>query len=104
MVAAIERLGRSVADVARTMAELGSRRITLRASRKGRRYGSPTGRAVAAIMATLAELQFELGCERRAANRESRRAVCRPVEVSGDSSAGAVVAVLIAALHVAGEP
>jgi hypothetical protein len=74
VVAAIDRLGRSVAEVTRTMAELDSRRITLRASRQGCRYGSPTGRVVAAIMATFAELQLELDRERRAANRESRRA------------------------------
>jgi DNA invertase Pin-like site-specific DNA recombinase len=74
MVAAIDRLGRSVAEVTRTIAELDSRRITLRAPRQGRRYGSPTGRVVAAIMATLAELQLELDRERRAVNRESRRA------------------------------
>jgi pimeloyl-ACP methyl ester carboxylesterase len=35
---------------------------------------TPTGRAVAAIMATLAELELELGRERRAASREARRA------------------------------
>jgi len=40
---------------------------------------TPTGRAVAAIMATLAELELELGRERRAASRESRRARSLPV-------------------------
>jgi DNA invertase Pin-like site-specific DNA recombinase len=39
----------------------------------------PTGRAIAAIMATLAELELELGRERRAASRESRRARQPPV-------------------------
>jgi DNA invertase Pin-like site-specific DNA recombinase len=34
---------------------------------------TPTGRAVGAIMATLAELEHELGRERRAASCESRR-------------------------------
>jgi DNA invertase Pin-like site-specific DNA recombinase len=74
MVAAIDRLGRSVAEVTRTIAELDSRPITLRASRQGVDTGIRTGRAVAAIMATLAELQFELDGERRAVNRESCRA------------------------------
>jgi DNA invertase Pin-like site-specific DNA recombinase len=45
----------------------------LRALREGIDTGTPTGRAVAAIMATLVELELELGRERRAASRESRR-------------------------------
>lgn len=73
VVTAIDRLGRSVAEVTRTIAELGQRRILLRALREGIDTGTPTGRAVAAIMATLAELELELGKERRAASRHSRR-------------------------------
>ena len=75
VVTAIDRLGRSVAEVTRTIAELGERRIVLRALREGVDTGTPTGRAVAAIMATLAELELELelGRERRAASRQSRR-------------------------------
>ena len=74
VVTAIDRLGRSVAEVTRTIAEFGERRILLRALREGIDTGTPTGRAVAAIMATLAELELELGRERRAASRNSRRA------------------------------
>ena len=74
VVTAIDRLGRSVAEVTRTIAELGERRILLRALRESIDTGTPTGRAVAAIMATLAELELELGRERRAASRDSRRA------------------------------
>ena len=74
VVAAIDRLGRSVAEVTRTIAVLGERRILLRTLREGVDTGTPTGRAVAAIMATLAELELELGRERRAASRDSRRA------------------------------
>jgi len=74
VVTAVDRLGRSVAEVTRTIAELGERRILLRALREGIDTGTPTGRAVAAIMATLAELELELGRERRAASRDSRRA------------------------------
>jgi DNA invertase Pin-like site-specific DNA recombinase len=73
VVTAIDRLGRSVAEVTRTIAELGERRIVLRALREGIDTATPTGRAVAAIMATLAELELELGRERRGAARESRR-------------------------------
>lgn len=74
VVTAIDRLGRSVAEVTRTIAELGQHRIVLRALREGVDSGTPTGRAVAVIMATLAELELELGRERRAAFRDSRRA------------------------------
>lgn len=74
VVTAIDRLGRSVSEVTRTIAELGERRIVLRALREGIDTGTPTGRAVAAIMATLAELELELGRERRAASRDFRRA------------------------------
>jgi hypothetical protein len=52
VVAAIDRLCRSVAEVTRTIADLGDRRITLRALREGVDTGTPTGRAVAAVMAT----------------------------------------------------
>ena len=74
VVTAIDRLGRSVVEVTRTIADLGRRRILLRTLREGVDTGTPTGRAVAAIMATLAELELELGRERRAASRDSRRA------------------------------
>jgi len=73
VVTAIDRLGRSVAEVTRTIAELGQRSITLRALREGIDTATSTGRAVAAIMATLAELELELGRDRRSASRESRR-------------------------------
>jgi DNA invertase Pin-like site-specific DNA recombinase len=74
VVAAIDRLGRSVAEVTRTIADLGERRITLYVLREGVDTATPTGRAITAIMASLAELGLELGRERRAASQESRRA------------------------------
>lgn len=74
VVTAIDRLGRSVVEVTRTIADLNERRILLRAIREGIDTNTPTGRAVAAIMASLAELELELGQERRAASRASRRA------------------------------
>jgi DNA invertase Pin-like site-specific DNA recombinase len=88
VVTAIDRLGRSVAEVTRTIAELGERGITLRALREGVDTATPTGRAVAAIMATLAELELELGRERRAASRQSRRSrqlpPTKPHKLSGE--------------------
>ncbi len=50
VVTAIDRLGRSVSEVTRTIAELGERRILVRALREGIDTDTPTGRAVAAIM------------------------------------------------------
>ena len=88
VVTAIDRLGRSVLEVTRTIAALGERRILLRALREGVDTGTPTGRAVATIMATLAELELELGRERRAASRQSRRSrqlpATKPPKLSPD--------------------
>ena len=88
IVTAIDRLGRSVAEVTRTIAELGERRILLRALREGVDTNTPTGRAIAAILATLAELELELGKERRAASRQSRRTrelpATKPTKLSAD--------------------
>jgi DNA invertase Pin-like site-specific DNA recombinase len=88
VVTAIDRLGRSVAEVTRTIVDLGDLRIILRALREGVDTATPTGRAVAAIMATLAELELELGRERRAASRDSRRArqlpATKPYKLSGE--------------------
>ena len=52
VVTAIDRLGRSVAEVTATIAELGKRRILLRTLREGIDTATPIGRAVAAMMAT----------------------------------------------------
>lgn len=43
VVVAIDRLGRSVAEVTRTIVDLGERRITLRALREGVDTATPTG-------------------------------------------------------------
>jgi DNA invertase Pin-like site-specific DNA recombinase len=73
VVTAIDRLGRSVAEVTRTIADLRERRSLLRALREGIDTATPTRPAGAAIMASLAERELELGRERRAMSRESRR-------------------------------
>ena len=44
----------------------------MRSLREGVDTSTPTGRAVTSIMATIAELELELGKERRAASREAR--------------------------------
>lgn len=72
VVVALDRLGRSVAEVTATVADLTSRGITVVALREAVDTSTATGRAVAAIMASLAELELELGKERRAASRSAR--------------------------------
>lgn len=79
VVVAVDRLGRSVREVAQTMHELTERGIALRSLREGVDTSTPTGRAVVSIMATVAELELELGRERRQASREARLSRGLPV-------------------------
>ena len=72
VVVAVDRLGRSVREVATALHELTSRGVNVRSLREGVDTSTPTGRAVTSIMATIAELELELGKERRAASREAR--------------------------------
>jgi DNA invertase Pin-like site-specific DNA recombinase len=72
VVVAVDRLGRSVREVATALHELTSRSVHVRSLREGVDTTTPTGRAVTSIMATIAELELELGKERRAASREAR--------------------------------
>jgi DNA invertase Pin-like site-specific DNA recombinase len=72
IVAAVDRLGRSVREVATALHELTTRGVHVRSLREGVDTSTPTGRAVVSIMATIAELELELGKERRAASREAR--------------------------------
>jgi DNA invertase Pin-like site-specific DNA recombinase len=65
VVTAIDRFGRSVAQVTRTIADLGESGITLRALREGVDTSTSIGRAVPTIMASLAELELEFGRERQ---------------------------------------
>jgi DNA invertase Pin-like site-specific DNA recombinase len=72
VVVAVDRLGRSVREVAAALYELTTRGVHVRSLREGVDTSTPTGRAVVSIMATIAELELELGKERRAASREAR--------------------------------
>ena len=74
VVVGIDRLGRNAAEVMTTIRELGERGIVLRSLREGIDTSNATGRMVAGVLASLAELELELGRERRAAAREARRA------------------------------
>src|SRR5260370_11329976 len=57
-----------------TIRELRDREIVLRSLREAIDTSNATGCMVAGVLASLAELELELGRERRAAAREARRA------------------------------
>ena len=59
IVVAIDRLGRSAAEVTRTVADLTERGIRLRALKEGLDTGTSTGRVVAHILASLAQLDID---------------------------------------------
>jgi DNA invertase Pin-like site-specific DNA recombinase len=72
VVVGIDRLGRDAAEVMTTIRDLGERGIVLRSLREGIDTSNASGRMVAGVLASLAEL--ELGKERRTAARDARRA------------------------------
>lgn len=102
VVIGIDRLGRSAAEVMTTVKTLLDRDIIIRALREGVDSSTATGRAVLGIMASLAELELELGAERRAAARESREerglATGRPKALTTEKAAALV------RMHDTGEP
>jgi DNA invertase Pin-like site-specific DNA recombinase len=71
IVAALDRLGRSAAEVTQTIADLSQCGITLRVLKEGLDTATSTGRVVASILAALAELDCASGREKRGA-REFR--------------------------------
>jgi DNA invertase Pin-like site-specific DNA recombinase len=101
VVVGIDRLGRNAAEVMATIRELRDRDIVLRSLREGIDSSNATGRMVAGVLASLAELELELGRERRAAAREARRArgqsIGRPRALDKSESA------LALRMHASGE-
>lgn len=97
----IDRLGRNAAEVMTTIRELGDRGIVLRSLREGIDTSNATGRMVAGVLASLAELELELGRERRLAAREARRA--RGQSVGRPRALDASKAALASRMHVSGE-
>src|ERR1700742_416857 len=73
VVVGIDRLGRNAAEVMLTIRDLGERGIVIRSLREGIDTSNATGRMIAGVLASLAELELELGRERRTAAREARR-------------------------------
>ena len=101
VVVGIDRLGRNAAEVMTTIRELRDRDIVLRSLREGIDTSNSTGRMVAGVLASLAELELELGRERRAAAREARRA--RGQHIGRPKALDARKAGLAQRLHASGE-
>jgi DNA invertase Pin-like site-specific DNA recombinase len=101
VVVGIDRLGRNAAEVMTTIRALGERGIVLRSIREGIDTSNAAGRMVAGVLASLAELELELGKERREASRDARRArgqsVGRPRALSDEKVA------LARRMHASGE-
>jgi DNA invertase Pin-like site-specific DNA recombinase len=102
VVVGIDRLGRNAAEVMTTIRELGERGIVLRSLREGIDTSNATGRMVAGVLASLAELELELGRERRSASREARRA--RGQSIGRPKALDESKAALAQRMHAAGEP
>jgi DNA invertase Pin-like site-specific DNA recombinase len=79
VVVGIDRLGRNAAEVMVTIRDLGARGIVLRSLREGIDTSNATGRMIAGVLASLAELELELGRERRTAARASRKQRGMPI-------------------------
>lgn len=102
VVVGIDRLGRNAAEVMATIRELGHKGIVLRSLREGIDTSNATGRMVAGVLASLAELELELGRERRSAAREARRA--RGQHIGRPKSLNASKAALAQRMRDGGEP
>ena len=101
VVVGIDRLGRNAAEVMTTIRELGERGIVLRSLREGIDTSNATGRMVAGVLASLAELELELGRERRSAARDARRA--RGQSIGRPKALDASKAALVQRMHASGE-
>lgn len=88
VVVALDRLGRSLAGIVRTVETLTERGVLLRSLREGVDYSTAVGRMVAGIFASLAEYERELIHERAAVARQAARArgkqTGRPRALSAD--------------------
>src|ERR1700733_511862 len=101
VVVGIDRLGRNAAEVMTTIRDLGERGIVLRSLREGIDTTNATGRMIAGVLASLAELELELGRERRAAAREARRA--RGQSIGRPKALDEKKAALAMRMHASGE-
>ncbi len=102
VVTGIDRLGRDAAEVMTTVKELWDKAINIKSLREGIDTSNATGRMIAGVLASLAELELELQRERKAASRAARKArgmpTGRPKALSKDK------ADLVRRMRDAGEP
>lgn len=101
VVVGIDRLGRNAAEVMATIRDLGERGVVLRSLREGFDTATAAGRMVAGVLASLAELELELGRERRSAAREARRS--RGQAIGRPKALDASKAALAQRMHASGE-
>jgi DNA invertase Pin-like site-specific DNA recombinase len=101
VVVGIDRLGRNAAEVMTTIRDLGERGIALRSLREGIDTSNASGRMVAGVLASSAELELELGRERRTAARDARRA--RGQSIGRPKALDAKKAGLAQRMHTSGE-
>ncbi len=78
VVVALDRLGRSLAKIVRTVETLRERGVMLRSLREGIDYSTPVGRIVAGIFASLAEYERELIRERATVARQPVSGASKP--------------------------
>jgi DNA invertase Pin-like site-specific DNA recombinase len=101
VVVGIDRLGRNAAEVMMTIRDLTGRGVVLRSLREGIDTSNAAGRMVAGVLASLAELELELGKERRSASRDARRA--RGQAIGRPKALDASKAALAHRMHAGGE-
>lgn len=101
-VCALDRLGRSTIHVLQTLNQLHERGIIVRSLREGIDFSTPVGQAVAAIMASLAQMERELIRERAAAAREAARS--RGLQVGRPAALTPADAALARRMRASGEP
>jgi DNA invertase Pin-like site-specific DNA recombinase len=97
----LDRLGRSLSHIVRTIEELTGRGILLRSITDGADSSTMTGRLMVGILASLAEYERELINERSAAAREAARERGKPI--GRPSALTEDQARQVRALHEAGE-
>jgi DNA invertase Pin-like site-specific DNA recombinase len=84
-VVALDRLGRSLSAVIRTIERLTEQEVLLRSLREGIDYSTSTGRMLAGIFAALAEYERELIHERAATAARAAARLVRSLRTGGES-------------------
>ncbi len=101
-VVGIDRLGRDCAEVMQTVKTLRERDIRIVSLREGIDTSTATGRMVAGVLASLAELELELQRERKAAAKAARKA--RGMDIGRPKALTKEQARMARSLREAGEP